>query len=68
MKEATGELNMTVVTIVAIAAIGALLWLLWPSISKTIQNAWGSGTQNCGTGQYWDPASQSCVSSTTPKN
>lgn len=33
MKEATGELNMTVVTVVAIAAIGAFFYLLiWPSI------------------------------------
>ena len=28
MKEATGELNMTVVTLVAISAVGALLYLV----------------------------------------
>ena len=37
MKEATGELNMTVVTVVAIAAIGALFTiLLWPRIRLNI--------------------------------
>lgn len=60
MKEATGELNMTVITIVAIAAIGAILWALWPTIQKTIENAWGSGTQECAEGEYWDPSTKSC--------
>lgn len=60
MKEATGELNMTVITVIAIAAIGAILWALWPSIQSTIENAWGAGTQNCADGQYWDPTTQSC--------
>ena len=33
MKEATGELNMTVVTVVAIAAVGGFFYLfIWPSI------------------------------------
>ena len=33
MKEATGELNMTVVTVVAIAAIGAFFYFfIWPGI------------------------------------
>ena len=37
MKEATGELNMTVVTIVAVAAVGGLFVLLvWPMIQKAI--------------------------------
>ena len=35
MKEATGELNMTVVTVVAIAAVGAFFYLfIWPSIQR----------------------------------
>ena len=63
MKEATGELNMTVVTIVAIAAIGAILWALWPSIQKTIENAWGSGTTNCAPGQVPDPETGKCTGS-----
>ena len=33
MKEATGELNMTVVTVVAIAALIAFFYLvIWPSV------------------------------------
>ena len=33
MKEATGELNMTVVTVVAIAAVGGFFYaFIWPSI------------------------------------
>ena len=37
MKEATGELNMTVITLVAIAAIAALFYLfVWPIIQRTI--------------------------------
>lgn len=35
MKEATGELNMTVVTVVAIAAVGAFFYaFIWPGIQK----------------------------------
>ncbi len=37
MKEATGELNMTVVTLIAIAAIGALFYaFIWPMVQRTI--------------------------------
>lgn len=37
MKEATGELNMTIITLVAISAIGALLWfVVWPIIQRMI--------------------------------
>ena len=37
MKEATGELNMTVVTLIAIAAIGALFYVfIWPMVQRTI--------------------------------
>ena len=38
MKEATGELNMTVVTVVAIAAVAAFFYaFLWPGIKARIQ-------------------------------
>jgi phosphotransferase system glucose/maltose/N-acetylglucosamine-specific IIC component len=40
MKEASGELNMTLITIVAIAAVAGLFALLWPRISGTINNKW----------------------------
>lgn len=37
MKEATGELNITVITIVAIAAVAALFYaVVWPSISASM--------------------------------
>lgn len=40
MKEATGELNMTVVTIIAIGAIIAFFWFMWPQIRSSIQGQW----------------------------
>ena len=41
MKEASGELNMTLITIVAIVAIAALFttWLL-PRIQRSIDERW----------------------------
>ncbi len=40
MKEATGELNMTVVTVVAIAAVAAFFYaFVWPSIKTNIINS-----------------------------
>ena len=37
MKEATGELNMTVITVVAIAAVGALFtFFVWPNIQANL--------------------------------
>lgn len=46
MKEATGELNMTVVTIIAIAGIAAFLTIfLWPNVKNKVTNQW-SGINN----------------------
>ena len=37
MKEATGELNMTVIAVVAIAAVGAFFYaVIWPNIKGSI--------------------------------
>lgn len=37
MKEATGELNMTVITVVAIAAVAAFFYaFVWPSIKASM--------------------------------
>lgn len=61
MKEASGELNMTLITIVAVAALAGLFALLWPNISGKIQEKWGqteSSTKKVCT-QY--NASGSCV-------
>ena len=44
MKEATGELNMTVVTIIAIGAIIAFFWFMWPTIRGAITNTWNKTT------------------------
>ena len=45
MKEATGEVSMTVVTLVAIAVIGGILAFMWPTITNSISNLWG-GAEN----------------------
>lgn len=38
MKEATGELNMTVITVVAIVAVGGLFTaFVWPAIKRSIR-------------------------------
>ncbi len=40
MKEATGELNMTVVTVVAIAAVAAFFYaFVWPGIRNSINQS-----------------------------
>ena len=46
MKEASGELNLTLITIVAIAAIAALFALLWPTIKNTISNKWNDTSKS----------------------
>lgn len=54
MKEATGELNMTVITIIAISAIAAILWAMWPSIQSSIENSWApacTSNADCGEGR-----------------
>ena len=45
MKEATGELNMTLVTIMAVAAILAFVTLFVPQILDSIQDRWGSNDE-----------------------
>ena len=42
MKEASGELNMTLITIMAVALIGALFYFLYPSIKSAIESKWGT--------------------------
>ena len=50
MKEATGEVSMTVITLVAIAVIGAILAFMWPTIRDKVENLWNPG--DCPAGQY----------------
>ena len=40
MKEATGELNMTLVVIVAVAAVMAFAVIFVPRIIKSVNNTW----------------------------
>lgn len=64
MKEATGELNMTVVTVVAIAAVAAFFYaFIWPSIKKSIlsQSVCSYG-QNYSEGQSGQAGYVSCGS------
>lgn len=49
MKEATGEVSMTVVTLIAIAVIGGILTLMWPQIKAKISELWG-GASTCPAG------------------
>ena len=42
MKEATGEVSMTVVTLVAIAVVGGIIALMWPNIQSKIEGLWNS--------------------------
>ena len=44
MKEATGELNMTVITIVLIGIIAAFFLAFWPSIKNQRNDTWNNTT------------------------
>ena len=46
MKEATGELNMTVITIVAIALIAGLFVALWPTIKGKVEGEWNNASNS----------------------
>ena len=47
MKEATGELSMTVITIIAIVAIAGFVTIwLWPNVQTWIQGQWGKLSGN----------------------
>ena len=53
MKEATGELNMTVVTVVAIAAVVAFFYaFIWPGIRSSINASTYCSMAICPNGDY----------------
>lgn len=53
MKEATGELNMTVVTVVAIAAVMAFFYaFVWPTIKTSLEL--NTACSTAGNGSYVD--------------
>ncbi|MBO4245608.1 MAG: hypothetical protein J5892_02560 [Bacilli bacterium] len=57
MKEATGELNMTVITVVAIAAVAAFFYaIVWPAIKASI----GKNTCENG-GGTWNASAKCCT-------
>ncbi len=64
MKEATGELNMTVITVVAIAAIAAFFYLfIWPSMQKSMVLTSACNASNAGTDiNYKDTVDNETVS------
>ena len=41
MKEASGELSMTLITIIAVGVIVGIFAAFWPQIQKSINNRWG---------------------------
>lgn len=51
MKEATGELNMTLVTILAVAAILAFVTFFVPQILNQIESNWGADEDTT----LWEP-------------
>ena len=56
MKEATGELNMTVVTVVAIAAVAAFFYaFIWPGIQQSI-----TSSTNCASSYACDSDGKNC--------
>ena len=62
MKEATGEVSMTVITIVAVAVIGGILALLWNPITNWITNSFGGGANaTCPSGQTWNETQGRCM-------
>ena len=59
MKEATGEVSMTVIVIVAVAVIGGILAAMWPTIKNTITNTWGNTGESACTANpkcTWTPS------------
>ena len=60
MKEATGELSMTVVTIIAIVAIAGIVTWLAPLVKDYVEGAWGNLSHGCQNGQVYNPATKMC--------
>ncbi len=58
MKEATGEVSMTMITIVAVAVIGGILALMWNPIQNWITSAFGGAATETGDGRYEPPEFQ----------
>ena len=48
MKEASGELSMTLVTIIAVGVIVGIFALFWPQIQAAINERWGQFNAEAG--------------------
>ncbi len=46
MKEATGELNMTLVVIIAVAGILLFVTTFLPKIFNSVENEWNNASEN----------------------
>lgn len=46
MKEATGEVSMTMITIVAVAVIGGILALMWDPIEQWVRDSFGAAADS----------------------
>ena len=55
MKEATGEVSMTMITLIAVGVIAAILAFLWPNIQEWIEGEFSNVTGS----QQYNPSQNS---------
>ena len=48
MKEASGELSMTLITLIAVGVIVGIFALFWPQIQEAINDRWGRFEEEAG--------------------
>lgn len=48
MKEASGELNLTVITIIAIGVVIGFFYFFWPTIQNSISGQWDNAANGTG--------------------
>ena len=66
MKEATGELNMTVITVVAIAAVGAFFYaFIWPRVKSNISNSTECANAVCTSCEKDSKGNEKCTGCTS---
>lgn len=46
MKEASGELNLTVITVIALGVVAGIATWLWPKVQESIGQQWNSISTN----------------------
>ena len=64
MKEATGELSMTVIVIIGAIAVMAIVSFLVPEIKDYVKDKWqgidNANADKCDAGEYWDVDALKC--------